>query len=113
MLKEDVIRPSANPWSFPVMLVKRKNGVWCFCVDYGRLSEITKKNVCPLPHIDDALDCLAGGKFFSMMDLKSGYWQREVDDKGREKTAFVTSYGLYEFKVMPFGLCSAPKSKYI
>ncbi|GBN63772.1 Retrovirus-related Pol polyprotein from transposon 297 [Araneus ventricosus] len=79
-----------------------------FCVDYRRLNKITKKDVYTLPHIDDALDCLAGAKTFSVMDLKSGYWQIEVDDKDREKTAFATSDGLYEFKVMPFGLCNAP-----
>ncbi|GBO34796.1 Transposon Ty3-I Gag-Pol polyprotein [Araneus ventricosus] len=108
MLKEDVIQPSDSPWSSPVVLVKKKNGEWRFCVDYRRLNKITKKDVYPLPPIDDALDCLAGAKSFSMMDLKSGYWQIEVDDKDREKTAFVTSDGLYEFKVMPFGLCNAP-----
>ncbi|GBM06189.1 Transposon Ty3-I Gag-Pol polyprotein, partial [Araneus ventricosus] len=108
MLKEDVIQPSDSPWSSPVVLVRKKNGEWRFCVDYRKLNKITKKDVYPLPRIDDALDCLAGAKIFSMMDLKSGYWQIEVDDKDREKTAFVTSDGLYEFKVMPFGLCNAP-----
>ncbi|GBM77385.1 Retrovirus-related Pol polyprotein from transposon 412 [Araneus ventricosus] len=108
VLKEDVIQPSDSPWSSPVVLVKKKNGEWRFCVDYRRLNKITKKDVYPLPRIDDALDCLAGAKIFSMMDLKSGYWQIEVDEKDREKTAFVTSDGLYEFKVMPFGLCNAP-----
>ncbi|GBM53839.1 Retrovirus-related Pol polyprotein from transposon 297 [Araneus ventricosus] len=108
MLKEDVIQPSDRPWSSPVVLVKKKNGEWRFCVNYRRLNKITKKDVYPLPRIDDALDCLAGAKIFSMMDLKSGCWKIEVDDKDREKTAFVTSDGLYEFKVMPFGLCNAP-----
>ncbi|GBM71939.1 Retrovirus-related Pol polyprotein from transposon 297 [Araneus ventricosus] len=107
MLKEDVIQPSDSPWSSPFVLVKKKNGEWRFCVDYRRLNKITKKDVYPLPCIDDALDCLAGAKIFSMMDLKSGF-KIEVDDKDREKTAFVTSDGLYEFKVMPFGLCNAP-----
>ncbi|GBN62530.1 Transposon Ty3-I Gag-Pol polyprotein [Araneus ventricosus] len=73
MLKEDVIQPSDSPWSSPVVLVKKKNGEWRFCVDYRRLNKITKKDVFPLPRIDDALDCLAGSKMFSMMDLKSGY----------------------------------------
>jgi hypothetical protein len=108
MLNEDVIQPSCSPWSSPVVLVKKKNGEWRFCVDYRKLNKVTRKDVYPLPRIDDALDCLAGAKIFSMMDLKSGYWQIEVDEKDREKTAFVTSDGLYEFKVMPFGLCNAP-----
>ncbi|GBM83446.1 Uncharacterized protein K02A2.6 [Araneus ventricosus] len=99
-----------SPWSSPVVLVKKKNGEWRFCVDYRRLNKVTKKDVYPLPRIDDALDCLAGARIFSMMDLKSGYWQVELDDKDREKTAFVTPDGLLEFKVMPFGLCNAPAS---
>ncbi|GFY63035.1 hypothetical protein TNIN_42531 [Trichonephila inaurata madagascariensis] len=75
MLKEDVIQPSESPWSSPVVLAKKKNGEWRFCVDYRRLDKITKKDVCPLPRIDDALDSLEGANIFSMMDLKSGYWQ--------------------------------------
>ncbi|GBM30716.1 Transposon Ty3-I Gag-Pol polyprotein [Araneus ventricosus] len=108
MLKEDVINSSESPWSSPVVLVKKKNGEWRFCVDYRRLNKVTKKDLYPLPRIDDALDYLAGARIFSMMDLKSGYWQVELDDKDREKTAFVTPDGLFEFKVMPFGLFNAP-----
>ncbi|GBN11484.1 Transposon Ty3-I Gag-Pol polyprotein [Araneus ventricosus] len=108
MLKEDVIKSSESPWSSPVVLVKKKNGEWRFCMDYRRLNKVTKKDVYPLPRIDDALDCLVGARIFSIMDLKSGYWQVELDDKDREKTAFVTPDGLFDFKVMPFGLCSAP-----
>ncbi|GBN89139.1 Transposon Ty3-I Gag-Pol polyprotein [Araneus ventricosus] len=95
MLKEDVIQPSDSPWSSPIVLVKKKNGEWRFCVDYRRLNKITKKGVYPLPRIDDALDCLSGAKIFSIMDLKSGYWQIEVDEKDSKKTAFVISDGLY------------------
>ncbi|GBO25478.1 Transposon Ty3-I Gag-Pol polyprotein [Araneus ventricosus] len=108
MLKEDVIKSSESSWSSPVVLVKKENSEWRFCVDYRRLNKVTKKDVYPLPRIDDALGCLAGARIFSMMDLKSGYWQVELDDKDKEKTAFVTPDGLFEFKVMPFGLCNAP-----
>ncbi|UYV79974.1 hypothetical protein LAZ67_18001244 [Cordylochernes scorpioides] len=91
-----------------VIIVRKKDGTWRFCVDYRRLNKITKKDVYPLPHIDDALDSLTGSSYFSTMDLRSGYWQIEVDEKDREKTAFITPDGLYEFQVMPFGLCIAP-----
>ncbi|UYV84620.1 hypothetical protein LAZ67_X002854, partial [Cordylochernes scorpioides] len=73
-----------------------------------KMSEITKKDVYPLPRVDDALDNLSGARYYSSMDLRTGYWQIEVDEHDREKTAFITPDGLYEFRVMPFGLCNAP-----
>ncbi|UYV70144.1 K02A2.6-like, partial [Cordylochernes scorpioides] len=108
MIENLIVKPSESPWSSPVILVRKKDGTWRFCVDYRRLNKTTKKDVYPLPRIDDALDSLAGSSYFSTMDLRSGYWQIEVDKKDREKTAFITPDGLYEFQVMPFGLCNAP-----
>ncbi|KAK8771557.1 hypothetical protein V5799_025197 [Amblyomma americanum] len=108
MLADDVIQPSTSPWASPVVLVKKKDNTLRFCVDYRKLNNVTKKDVYPLPRIDDAIDRLRDARFFSSLDLKSGYWQIEVDERDREKTAFVTPDGLYEFKVLPFGLCSAP-----
>ncbi|UYV63096.1 hypothetical protein LAZ67_2003113 [Cordylochernes scorpioides] len=108
MMQQDIIQFSESPWSSPVVLVKKKNGSWRFCVDYRRLNKITKKDVYPLPRVDDALDNLSGARYYSSMDLRTGYWQIEVDEHDREKTAFITPDGLYEFRVMPFGLCNAP-----
>ncbi|UYV72118.1 hypothetical protein LAZ67_9001871, partial [Cordylochernes scorpioides] len=108
MIKMGIVQPSESPWSSPVVLVKKKDGSWRFCVDYRKLNKVTKKYVYPLPRNDDVLDSLTGAKFFSSMDLRTGYWQIEIDEEDREKTAFITPDGLYEFRVMPFGLCNAP-----
>ncbi|UYV74973.1 hypothetical protein LAZ67_12001943 [Cordylochernes scorpioides] len=106
--RDGIIRPSSSPWSFPVILVKKRDGKYRFCVDYRKLNDVTVKDVYPIPRIDEVLDTLQGSKYFSAIDLKSGYWQVEVEEKDKEKTAFTTAHGLYEFNVMPFGLCNAP-----
>lgn len=108
MLVNKLIQTSESPWTSPVVLVKKKNGKLRFCVDYRKLNNITKKDAYPLPRIDEMLDTLSGSKWFSTLDLASGYWQVQMHPKDREKTAFVTRYGMYEFNVMPFGLCNAP-----
>ena len=108
MVDAGVAAPSDSPWSSPVVLVRKKNGEHRFCVDYRRLNATTKKDVYPLPRMDDALDRLGGAQFFSTIDLASGYWQVGVDPASQEKTAFITPDGLFEFQRMPFGLCNAP-----
>ncbi|UYV75045.1 hypothetical protein LAZ67_12002225, partial [Cordylochernes scorpioides] len=108
MLRDGIIRPSSSPWSFPVILVKKRDSKYRFCVDYRNLNDVTMKDVYPIPRIDEVLDTLQGSKYFSAIDIKSGYWQVEVEEKDKEKTAFTTAHGLYEFNVMPFGLCNAP-----
>lgn len=108
MLQKGVVQESASPWAMPVILVKKKDGSWRFCVDYRRLNAIKKKDVYPLPRIDDVIDCLHSASYFSSVDLRSGYWQIPMDPAHKEKTAFVTPDGLFEFNVMPFGLSNAP-----
>lgn len=108
LLKADVIEESYSPWAAPVVLVRKKNGTWHFCLDYRKLNAVTIKDSHPLPRVDDALDALSGSAWFSTMDLQHGYWQVELEEKDREKTAFTTGSGLYHFKVMPMGLTNAP-----
>ena len=97
-----------SPWASPVVIVPKKDGSKRFCVDYRRLNAVTRRDVYPLPRIDDILDAAGGAKYFSSLDLASGYWQVELDQEAREKSAFTTHRGLFEFTRMPFGLCNAP-----
>ena len=78
MLKQDLIKPSTSPWSFPVVVVKKKNGKFRLCVNYKALNDVTKKDNYPLPYVDDIFDSLKGAKWFTMLDLASGYWQIKV-----------------------------------
>ena len=108
MLSRDVISPSKSPWASPIVLVGKKDGSTRFCVDYRKVNEVTYKDAYLLPRVDDSLDSLAGSRWFSILDLKSGYWHVEVAPEDRQKTAFCTQEGFFEFNVMPFGLCNAP-----
>ena len=108
LLSGGQIEPSESPWSAPVVLVTKKDGGTRFCVDYRKLNLATVKDAYPLPRIDDTLDMLAGKRWFSTLDLASGYWQVSLSPEARCKTAFATHSGLFQFKVMPFGLCNTP-----
>ena len=108
MLQKGVIEPSISPWSSNIVLVTKKDGSTRFCVDYRKLNAVTKKDSYPLPDIRQCLDALADSAWFSCMDINAGYWQIGVKPEDREKTAFATSMGLYQFVKMPFGLVAAP-----
>ena len=108
MLKLGVVRPSQSPWSSPTVMVRKKDGAWRFCVDFRKVNSLTHRDAYPLPRIDSTLDTLKGSTLFTTLDLASGYWQVEVKEEDKEKTAFSTEKGHYEFNKMPFGLTNAP-----
>ena len=108
LLQQGLIEPGDGPWSSPVVLVRKKDQSFRFCLDYRALNDVTDKDAYPLPRIDDSLDALAGSTLFSTLDLTSGYWQIPLDEDAQNKSAFVTRNGLWKWKVLPFGLTSAP-----
>ena len=113
MLKKDIIEPSESPWASPCILVDKKPDKTGkikkrFCVDFRAVNLVTKKMSYPLPRIEDILARLRNSKYFSTLDLASGFWQVELQESDREKSAFVTPDGLFQFKVMAFGLANSP-----
>ena len=108
MADQGLIERCASPWSSALVLVRKKDGSLRCCVDYRTLNKMTIKDSYPLPRIDDSLDALAGARWFSTLDLKSGYHQVPMAEKDKPKTAFSCGSGLWQFRVMPFGLCNAP-----
>ncbi|GJV69829.1 putative reverse transcriptase domain-containing protein [Tanacetum coccineum] len=108
LLNKGFIRPSSSPWGAPILFVKKKDGSMRMCIDYRELNKVTVKNVYPLPRIDDLFDQLRGERWFSKIDLRSGYHQLKVREEDIPKMYFRMSYGHYEFVVMPFSLTNSP-----
>ena len=109
MLDGIAIRPSQSPWCNAVVLLRKKDGWLRFCIDFCRLNARTKKDAYPLPCMQETMESMVGTRHFSCMDLKSGFWQVQMDEESRQYTAFtVGSMGMYEFLHMPYGLCNAP-----
>ena len=109
MLEVGVICRSQSPWCNVVVLVRKKDGTLCFCVDFRCLNMRMKKGSYPLPCIQKALESMVGSAHFFLMDFKSGFWQIKMAPESQQYTAFmVGNLGFYEFTLMSFGLCNAP-----
>lgn len=110
LLDAGLVKPSRSAYAAPVLFVKKPDGSLRFCIDYRALNSITHKDKFPLPRAQDLIDRLAGAKYFTGLDLRSGYWQIRIDDDHTHKTAFITRYGQYEWMVLPMGLTNAPST---
>lgn len=110
LLEAGIIRESESSFSSPIVVVKKKNGDVRLCIDYRKLNTQTIKDAYALPNLEEAFSALRGSKWFSVLDLKSGYYQIEVEEKDKPKTAFVCPLGFWEFNRMPQGITNAPST---
>lgn len=110
MLDAKLIEPSVSAWASPPVLIRKRDGTVRYAIDYRKLNAVTKKEVYPLPIIEECIDSLAGNKWFSKLDANSAYYQVKMKEEDKQKTAFITKYGLFQFTRMSFGLCNAPST---
>ena len=110
MLEAGIITPATSAWSFPIVIVSKKDGKPRFCVDYRSLNQRMKPDRWPIPRIQEIFDDLEGSVVFSTLDLFSGYWQVRMANECKEFTTFVCRFGTFKFEVMPFGLMNAPST---
>lgn len=110
LIKSDIIEHSTSSWCFPLVLVRKSNGDTRMCVDYRQLNAITERPIFPIPEAAELFDTISGSSYFSTLDMSSGYYQVPMNAKDREKTAFSTKMGHFQFKRMPFGLSGAPST---
>ena len=110
LLSDGIIEPSLSEWSSPVILVKKKGGDFRMCVDYRRLNKVMRKEEWPIPLIQDIFDSFGGARYFSVLDLKSSFFQIKMAENAKKYTAFICKKGLYQYLYMPFGLRSNPKA---
>ena len=108
LVRNDLIEPAASPWAANVVLVRKKDGTYRLCLDYRALNAVTYQDTYPLPHIDTCLGSMDGATWFSTLDLRSGYHNIPICDRDKDKTAFITRRGCFRYKVLPFGLTTAP-----
>ena len=108
LLKNGIVEPSASPWASPIVLVRKKDGKWRFCIDYRALNIVKLPDAHPLPRIEECLEILRGNQYFTALDLRNGYWQMGLTTNAKAKTAFACYRGQYQFTRMPFGCRNAP-----
>ena len=110
LFENDFIEPSNSSWSSPCILVPKPDGSYPVCTDYRKVNSVTKTDTFPIPRMEDCIDKVGKAKYVTKFDLLKGFWQVPLTDRAKEISAFVTPYGLYQYKVMPFGMKNSPAS---